>query len=99
MTTPSQHAKEEAVRRVNAYARTVKWSASEVTSYRPSLYELALSIDREHGVQIALLAIADTTERCAQVAESYPSTEYADIPIIRGIAQAIRNMDRSQPND
>jgi hypothetical protein len=30
-------------------------------------------------------------ERCAQIAEQYPSTEYADIAIIRGIAKAIRS--------
>ncbi len=35
---------------------------------------------------------AALVEECARVAEEYPSTEYADIPVIRGIAHAIRNL-------
>lgn len=35
-------------------------------------------------------AIADERERCARIAEEYPSIESADIPVIRGIATAIR---------
>ncbi len=31
-------------------------------------------------------------EACARVAEEYPSSEYADIPIIKGIAAAIRSL-------
>ena len=33
---------------------------------------------------------SDVIEKCARVAEEYPSMEAADIPVVRGIAAAIR---------
>lgn len=42
-----------------------------------------------------IAARRQTLGDAARVAEGYPSTEYADIPVIRGIAYAIRALPES----
>ncbi len=52
---------------------------------------------RKRGALLTRAVIPIVVEACASMAERYPSSEYADIPVIRGIAHAVRGL--TQPSD